>query len=634
MANEYLNILVKVNKDTGELEVVKQQLTNLDGATKEASKSTNELGSAFSILKNLLPILSIGALVQQIKSSITEGEKELEVLRKLEFALKTNNIYTKDNINNLIQQSKYIQDVSRISDDQYLSSITRAVNMTGDLNTAIRLTNASMGVAQKTDIDMGQALLYLTWAANGNERGLSMLARSGLSSYIDKTKSAKENAEKLTSIFETLYKDTNTMTGNATQLKNYFNDVKEAIGQLLIPRITEGLKNIKSDLHDLGKIPIMENINEASQRVLVIQQNKAKAQDLLTKKEQYYNENKQYWDAKTLKTETDNLIILKARIKEMNFEEKAAQDERKTQREILQLYDEKYIKQELGLNQSINNAPLKTKAEIDAETQKQKALEDLAINYNIKIAQLDNDKILVKQLSDRQEIDSERTKLYELVTGNKTASKQIVDNWIKENRRQLKEITLIDKQEEKQRQLINRQVVSDKLESAQQMFSITKDFIDAGLTLAGEEFKKRKDWAIAMIVLEKSIAIMAAIRSAIEYSGAHPALAIASAAGSIALITAQAVQQINAISKASSNSSSTSGISSAGESQNSLSNEMSGSKISGQSFSTKNIGSGSESGSKNIHIHFDTIDPTNLTTDAQEKIARWLKNVLADENNR
>jgi len=635
MTNEYLNILVKVNKETGELDVIRQQLSNLDGTTKGTTKSVDAMGSAFSSIKQLLPIISLAAFVNQLKQSIDEAENMNEVIRRLSFSLESNSINVKDNIDLLKQQAEHVQNVSRVSSEQYLSSITKVLNMTGNLNTAQRIVNASMGISLKTGIELSSAMMYLSQAANNNEFGLTRLSRSGLSAYIDKSKTAKENAEKLVSMFEGLYRDTNSLTGQKAQLVNYFDDIKKAMGQLLIPSMLSGFKQIRETLQEMEKVPLVASIQDANVKLQATNDMLIKSNNGIIRQQDYIGENSKYWDDETKKIENNKLERMKENNTRLKESQKIAENNQKEQVKALDVVSEKMAKENAGLITNNNNKNLSTEADKDREKEKNRALEELNKEYNIKLAQLDNDKILVKQLSDAQEIDTEKAKLYETITGNKSASKLIVDNWIKENKRKYKEIAIIDKQAEKQQEITNKQIVADKLNTAQEMFSITKNFIEAGLILAGSEFKKRKEWAIAMIVLEKSIAIMSAIRGAIEYSGTHPALAIASAAGTIALITAQAVQQINAISKASSSVDSSSGISSTDNNNNPLQNEQSGNKIGGSSFGTGNTSiGGSESGRNIVTVHFNVIDPTSLTTDAQEKVARWLKNVLDNENKR
>lgn len=664
MTNEYLNILVKVDKETGELTVIKQQLTDLDETAQSSTKSTTGLTSAFGGLKSILQIVSFAKLYSELKSAIAAGEEETEGIRKLTFALQANSISVDDNLKLLLQQAKYVQEVSRVSDDQYLSSITKSLNMTGNLSTAIRVTNASMGISLKTNIDASTAVMYLTQALNGQESGLTRLARSGLAAYIDKSKSAHENASILIGKFEKQYKDTDSLTGVTKQLSNRLDDVKESLGQAFAPSVIASIKlftdTLKPTLMALLTFKAMnedKEIGNIKERYTVIQEKIRIKQEAINNETEKYNrlmeKNKTASDMysdQDIKNSRDRIISLNSEInvlenkgdyelqqhKEWKKSYKATADAAKALNAGISSDNEKLL----------TDTELKTSQYTELQRIKNEKMLEMERNYQTQIDAMGTDAEIVKRAALQNQIDDDRKALYEISTERKNATKTDTDAWVKAldteakayknksgkivtlTKEEIAAIKKLREKENKETAKTEKEIMTVKIDNATSMFGITKNFLEAGLILAGEDFKKRKSWSIAMIVLEKSIAIMKAISAA---AGKGP-LAWAIAAGEIALITAQGIAQVKAINKASDTADSETSSSDM-SSSNPLQTEQSGTKIGGQAFNGVST-VGSESGRNIVNVQFNVIDPTSLTTEAQEKMARWLKNVLDNENKR
>lgn len=634
MPEEYLNILVKVNKQTGELEVVKQQLSDLDGATKKGTASANAMGVAWSGVKALLPVVTIATLARQLQIGIDAAEEMNEVMRRLSFSLETNNSYSKENINNLKEQAEGIQNVSRVSSEQYLSSITKVMNMTGNLNTAQRIVNASMGISLKTGIELSTAMMYLTQAANNNEFGLTRLSRSGLAAYIDKSKSAKENAEKLVGTFESLYRDTESLTGQREQLKNYFEDIRKGIGAMLIPSTLTGLKTIKETLDQLNKVPLISNIQESSGKVDAIMQRMVLLNTQIAKQTDYINENKDYW----IKNNKDVLLSEQRKLDSMNNNmtaleknKKLLEGERQEQIKTLDVITEKQARENAGLVENSKNKKLITEADLETERNKQMQLLKLEEKYRNDIINITEDNVRGKRALLNIQAQDELKNIAEIATAKKNMTKKEVDDWVKTEGRGNQQVLTWRQWLTVQSQKLDKEATVEKIQNMQNLFTITENFINAGLTLAGEEFKKKKGWAIAMITLEKAVAIMGALATA--FSSNNP-FAYYAAMSQVALITAQAAAQISAVTKSQPDLSSVSVDTNIGAGSNVLTNQQQ-SKIGGQSGNANGIGSvGSEANRNIVVVNFPTLDPTNLTTEAREKIARWLRETLDNENNR
>ncbi len=667
MANEYLNILVKVDKETGELTVIKQQLTDLDKTTQSSTKSTAGLTSAFGGLKSILQIVSFAKLYSELKSAIAAGEEETEGIRKLTFALQANSISVDDNLKLLLQQAKYIQEVSRVSDDQYLSSITKSLNMTGNLSTAIRVTNASMGISLKTNIDASTAVMYLTQALNGQESGLTRLARSGLAAYIDKSKSAHENASILIGKFEKQYKDTDSLTGVTKQLSNRLDDVKESLGQAFAPSVIASIKLFTDTLKPtLTALLVFKAMNE-DKEISNIKERYTTIQEKIRIKQEAINDETAKYDRLMEKNKTASDMysdqdIKNSRNRIISLNSEVAVLENKGDYELQQHKEWKKAYKNTAdaakaLNAGISSDNEKLLTDTDLETSQYTELQriknekmlEMERNYQTQIDAMGTDAEIVKRTALQNQIDDDRKALYEISTERKNAMKDDINAWFKAldsetkaykdksgkiiilTKEEIAALKKLREKENKETAKTEKELTTIKIDNATSMFEITKNFLEAGLILAGEDFKKRKGWATAMVILEKSVAIMRAISTA--YATGGP-MAWAIAAGNIALITATAAKQITDIGKTDNRpSGENNSISDGNTVSNPLQTEQSGTKIGGQAFNGVST-IGSESGRNIVSVQFNVIDPTSLTIEAQEKMARWLKNVLDNENKR
>jgi len=638
MTNEYLNILVKVDKETGELTVIKQQLSDLDKMTQSSIKSTNALSGAFGFLKSVLPIASVAGLIALFKESISLAEAQNESYRKLTSTLVEQGLGTDKTAKQIMNYAESLQRVSRVDSEQFVNALTQTINKIGNLSTSMRIVNAAIGVSKEGTISFDTALFALTMGMQGNQRAMMML-RQQFGAYIDINKSTQENTEGLIKRFETQTKDTESLTATSKQLGSAVQDLKRDFGLLFTKEIAEQAKSLAGFVNDisLGTANLKLIVDKTQLKNLYKQEGRGKAginqllhQEVklraeLMKAVEEGDKEKQ----KSIKTDLDsNKKSQEIRNKEIE----AKQSDIKMIKDFL---DYKYGAT-VDTNNLINiNEDLTSRQAQQIWKEKNEQLEKISVDYNNKIQALDTSNFEAKRKLVNQQMDEELEKVALLETGKVKISKKEFENWKKNKTNESKAKISIEKYTAEQIDKINKEETIRKTENAQKVFEISRTFLEAGLTLMGEEFKKRKEWAIAMIALDKAIAIMAAIaagqRMALETR--NPGLAWAYAAAQIALITAQAVQQIRALNESSSNieSSSSNDSESTSNPLTTESHEIGGSSTSSINSSS---GSGAESGKTTVSVSFNVIDPTNLTADAQEKMARWLKNVLANENNR
>src|SRR4026208_1483007 len=88
MAEKNLSLNIRVNTETGQLEVLGAQLKKAGAAGGEAEASFKGLGGeSKSLLASFLPFASAGAIVAFFAAAVKGASEEAEALKRVGFAL-------------------------------------------------------------------------------------------------------------------------------------------------------------------------------------------------------------------------------------------------------------------------------------------------------------------------------------------------------------------------------------------------------------------------------------------------------------------------------------------------------------------------------------------------------------------
>jgi hypothetical protein len=88
MADQILQLTVKVNSDTGQLDVVSQKMKGLSVESEKAGKGLSSAGEGFKSLGKALGGLATAAAIGAFfKSAVQGAEEENQAMRRLKFAV-------------------------------------------------------------------------------------------------------------------------------------------------------------------------------------------------------------------------------------------------------------------------------------------------------------------------------------------------------------------------------------------------------------------------------------------------------------------------------------------------------------------------------------------------------------------
>src|SRR3990172_303608 len=244
MPDQLLNVTIRFNKDTGALELAKQDVSKLKQGVDESTLSMKNLYTA---------ALAFGAF-KFAQSAIEDAIKFDKSLVQVSNQMKSLGIATQGGRADIIKWSEAIQASTRFSNDEAVAALSRVIGATKDLGAAQRLVKLSMDVAVATGRDQNEVLGDLQKAYIGNERGVKAL-KMALGDANMTVGSTNDLIRMLESRFGGVSQSADSADKKLVQFKNQLNDVKRTIGEALLPvvmKIPDAFKIITIGFTDLG----------------------------------------------------------------------------------------------------------------------------------------------------------------------------------------------------------------------------------------------------------------------------------------------------------------------------------------------------------------------------------------------
>lgn len=235
--DQELKLTIKVDKDTGAIEVAGVELKNLTDQAGKTSAGVDSLTSAFSSLLGPLAALGTAAgAVAFFKDSISSALSLEEGLRHLQTILEINGVSYVDNKNKIDAWQKSVEDTTAFTGGQYIDALARAARATNDLGQANLAVQTAMGMSRATGIDLGTTINQVSMLMQGNAFAVRGLNRE-LGGMISSTDTAQQIMDKLVAAFGHAAETESSHSKTLAEVRNRFEELKIEIGNAFMPII-------------------------------------------------------------------------------------------------------------------------------------------------------------------------------------------------------------------------------------------------------------------------------------------------------------------------------------------------------------------------------------------------------------
>jgi hypothetical protein len=238
MAENTIELTVRVNSETGQLEVVSQKLKTLGADADKAGKSASGAGVGFKELgKAIGGLASVAAVTAFFKNAVQGAEEDNQAMRRLKFAVEAAGQSFAQNQTQIEAWSKQIQAATRFTDGQAIDTMGKFVRITGDTVQAQKASQLAMSLSVATGKDLSLTTETLTNLINKNERGV-MMARKEFGSFVGGAKDGQQVLDILSAKFGDAAFKEEGFTAATSQLKNNWDEFSDSIGAAVIPALT------------------------------------------------------------------------------------------------------------------------------------------------------------------------------------------------------------------------------------------------------------------------------------------------------------------------------------------------------------------------------------------------------------
>lgn len=237
MADKLLQLSVKVNAQTGELEVLGAKLRGAGEAAKQAGSQFSGLsGEAKSLLSSFLPFATGAGIAAFFSSAVKGAEEENEALRRLKFGLESTGQSWNNNKDSILSWGAAIQQTTRFSDTEAFASLDKLVRVTGNLETAQKASQLAMGLSVASGKDLASSQEIVTNLIIGQERAL-IQAKREFGAFTGEAKTTQDALDSLSAKLGDAAFKTEGYTDSTKKLKHAFDDFQESVGNGLIPSL-------------------------------------------------------------------------------------------------------------------------------------------------------------------------------------------------------------------------------------------------------------------------------------------------------------------------------------------------------------------------------------------------------------
>lgn len=175
-----LSITIRVNKQTGELEVLGGQLAETQQKVGQLGQVSEGASGGLSNLVGSLGKLgvtaaAVAATIAFLKQAIAEAAAEQEALRILKAQMDALGLSFDANKEKINLWAAVMRDTAHIEDDVVIAALGRTVQKVKDLDQAMKLVQLSQDISIASGKNFESTLEMISRAAGGSQRGLQQL---------------------------------------------------------------------------------------------------------------------------------------------------------------------------------------------------------------------------------------------------------------------------------------------------------------------------------------------------------------------------------------------------------------------------------------------------------------------------
>jgi len=238
MADQKIELTVRVNSETGQLDVVSQKLKALGQDSEKAGKQVSGASEGFKDLGKALGGLATAAAVGAFfKSAVQGAEEENQAMRRLKFAVEASGQSFQDSQKQINAWAQGIQAATRFTDGQAIETMAKFVRITGDTTKAQKASQLAMSLSVATGKDLATTTETLTNLINKNERGV-MMARKEFGAFIGGAENGQQVLDVLSAKFGDAALKEEGFSKETSSLSNNWNELKDTVGNAVIPALT------------------------------------------------------------------------------------------------------------------------------------------------------------------------------------------------------------------------------------------------------------------------------------------------------------------------------------------------------------------------------------------------------------
>lgn len=262
MADQKIELTVRVNSETGGIDILGSKLKTLGDTAKGTESSFLGLSGTFADLaKQFLPFVTvvggatfaISKLTGFVTDSIKESESFRETITRMRSAIETTGGSWEKSGKAIEDWAQSIQSSTRFSDNQALKSLDRLTRATGNVQIAMGAATLAMDIHVKTGKDLESVTDLVTRLLLNQNRALNN-AKLEFGNVIDGAKNWKEVIEKLSLAYGGAATSEHSLTSESSKLTHEVEDLQKNVGNILNPVLLLLAEGANTVFGSLGKV--------------------------------------------------------------------------------------------------------------------------------------------------------------------------------------------------------------------------------------------------------------------------------------------------------------------------------------------------------------------------------------------
>lgn len=248
MSEQTIAIKVKVNTETGQLEVMGSKMAQTAQKTKELAGEAKNLAASF------LPFATAAGIIKFFADAVRGAEEEAEALRTLKFTLEATGQSWEANKASIDEWAGAIQSVTRFSDTVALQSLDKLARSTKTVGQAQAAATLAMNLSVASGKPLAETTGLVNDLINKQERAL-VKAQKEFGNFTGGAQTTQEALDNLSRATADAALTEDSLTKSLNLGKNAFGEFSDQIGRTLTPAvatITEGLVFLLKIVDNLG----------------------------------------------------------------------------------------------------------------------------------------------------------------------------------------------------------------------------------------------------------------------------------------------------------------------------------------------------------------------------------------------